>query len=160
MSTGPSQFEFGPDHNILFGSLAYKMRWVGLFFAVVGAANLILAILLVATVLTHPVPADRLQQFPTEVQEQLRQLPPKNQLWAMAIGMGLSGVIYLMIGVWTRQAAAAFRRIVDTRGRDVQELMQGLSALHKMYSLLYTLLVVALILFLVSLAASLWMSAS
>ena len=50
----------------------------------------------------------------------------------------------------------SFRQIVDTRGNDISHLMNGLGALHQMYSLLYTLLVLVLLAGVVSLGLTLY----
>jgi ABC-type dipeptide/oligopeptide/nickel transport system permease subunit len=53
-----------------------------------------------------------------------------------------------LLGVWTGSAAGSFKRIVDTRGSDISHLMEALSALHKMYAMIYTLIIIGLLLFL------------
>ncbi len=164
MSTTPyPQYEFTPEQNVLIGGLAHKMRWVGLFFVVVGVVNLLMAILLVAAIYRNQLPSEwtqHVQQLPPDVQDKLKELPPQDRLWSMVIGSGLSGIIYLLLGVWTRTAAKDFQLIVDTRGRDISLLMNALGAMHSMYTLIYTLLLVTLFLFLLSLVIGLWASFS
>jgi hypothetical protein len=134
----------------LIGSLAYKMNWVGLFAVVMGVLNLIVALLLVAAIYRDKLPKSWADQVPpdvkTQAEEQIKQLPPNNHLWGMAGGSAVSGLVYLLLGVWTRSAAAAFKQIVDTQGRDISWLMKALEAMHNQYSLMYTLLVVAVLL--------------
>jgi hypothetical protein len=50
--------------------------------------------------------------------------------------------------VWTRSAGGSFRKISGTQGSDVRHLMDAVSSLHKMYSLLYTIILLGLLLFL------------
>jgi hypothetical protein len=50
--------------------------------------------------------------------------------------------------VWTRQAARSFRMIVDTQGHDISHLMNALAVLNRMYTLIHTLIVLGLLLFL------------
>ena len=57
----------------------------------------------------------------------------------------ISAVVYILIGVWTNSASSAFRRIVDTQGKDIENLMGALAELRKLYTLQYWLLIIALI---------------
>jgi hypothetical protein len=81
-----------------------------------------------------------------KVKVELDKLPPDNHLWGIAIGTAVNGLIYLLVGVWTRSAAGSFRQIVDTRGNDIGHLMDALSSLNKMYTLIYTLIMIGLLL--------------
>src|SRR5262249_10285112 len=81
----------------------------------------------------------------------LDKLPPNNQLWGVTLNtLGVS-VFLLLLGAWTRSAGGSFRKIVQTQGDDVQNLMEGLSSLHAMYSLFYSILLILLLLGVVSL---------
>ena len=53
----------------------------------------------------------------------------------------------VIIGIWTKKAAASFQRVVTTEGSDVTNLMAALGELKKLYTLQYwlILLVIALI---------------
>ena len=155
MSEG-SQYEFTPGQNEEIGSLAHKMRWVGLFFVVVGVLSLIMGLLLLVAIFQDKLPADWVNQLPEEAQSQMDDLPPNDQLWGFVINAGISGLVYLLIGIWTRSAAASFQQIVDTRGRDIAHLMGALGSLRNMYGLIYTLLVITLILLLIGLGLSLY----
>jgi len=123
---------------------------------VVGIMNLLAALLLVVGIYRNKLPAEWVSKSPAEMQKQLETLPPNNTLWGFAISAGVAGLIYLLIGVWTRSAAASFRLITTTKGNDITNLMNGLGALHSMYSLIYMLLMIALIAFLVALGLSLF----
>lgn len=57
----------------------------------------------------------------------------------------ISGVVQIIIGVWTNKAAAAFNRIVDTEGNDIENLMGALGELRKLYNLQYWLLILTLV---------------
>lgn len=165
-------YEFSGDQNKVIGSLAGKMRFVGLFAVVLGVVYLILALLVVGAVYRDRIPADwksktkdylekAREKLPEDVRKQADQysldnLPPNNHLWGIAISTGASGLFYLLLGVWTRSAGGAFQKIVDTRGSDIKNLMDGLGSLHHMYSLLYTLLVLILLAGLLSLALTIY----
>lgn len=154
MSLVPPQYEFTPDQNRLVGGLAHKMGWVGLFFLVVGLLNLLAAVLLILAASRNQIPAEWLAKVPADLKSQLEQLPGRNQLWALALNGAVSGLINLLIGVYTRSAARSFQLIVDTQGADVTHLVNALGALNKKYTLLYTLLVVAVLAFIVLLVLS------
>jgi len=57
----------------------------------------------------------------------------------------LQGILGLAIGGLTAHAAAAFQRIVDTRGRDIDHLMGALDRLTFIYAIQVLLLGVALV---------------
>ena len=59
------------------------------------------------------------------------------------------GVVFLCVGAWTRSAGDSFGRIVVSSGKDVGHLMEGFRLLHKMYSLIATALVAAILAYLV-----------
>lgn len=61
------------------------------------------------------------------------------------IGSVISGVVQVIIGFWTYRAAGAFRKIVDTQGNDVENLMGALGELRKLYTLQYWLILFATI---------------
>lgn len=147
-------YEFTKEQDELIGSLAHKMGVVGMLALVVGILNLLSGLMLLVFVFQDRIPPEMIEQIP----EQIRgELPPTDFLMGLAIQSAASGLIFTLLGVWTRAAAASFRGIVATTGRDVSHLMNGLGALHKMYSLLYTLVVVALIFFVVGLALQLYL---
>lgn len=67
----------------------------------------------------------------------------------------ISGVVQIIIGFWTHKAASSFRLIVDTQGRDIDNLMGSLGALRKLYNLQYWLILIAAIFIAVSIVLSL-----
>ncbi|MCI0683375.1 MAG: hypothetical protein L0Y71_14825 [Gemmataceae bacterium] len=170
MST--SGYEFTGEQNQLIGSLAGKMRFVGLFIVIVGVLYLLMALLVVLAVYRDRVPADwkaktteylqkARDQLPEDARKQaekysLDNLPANDHLWGVAIGTGISALFYLLMGSWTRSAARSFQKIVDTKGNDIGELMSGMGALHKMYSLLYLLLMLVLLAGIVSLGFTIY----
>jgi hypothetical protein len=170
MST--SGYEFSGEQNRLIGSLAGKMRFVGLIAVILGVLNLLMAILVVVAVYRDRIPPDwkaktkeyvdkAREKLPEDVRTQadqysLDKLPANDHLWGIAIGSAATGLFYLLLGIWTRSAAAAFQKIVDTRGNDIRNLMDGMGALHSMYSLLYTLLLLVLLAGIVSLGLTLY----
>ena len=172
MSMSASGYEFSGDQNKLIGSLAGKMRFVGLLAVILGVLNLIMALLVVAAVYRDRIPADwkaktkdylekAREKLPEDVRKQSEQysldkLPANDHLWGIAIGTGATGLFYLLMGIWTRSSAGSFRKIVDTRGSDIRNLMDGMGSLHQMYSLLYTLLLLVLLAGVVSLGLTLY----
>ena len=172
MAMSTSGYEFNDSQNQLIGGLARKMSFVGLMAVILGVLNIIMALLVVAAVYRDRIPADwktkmneyvekAREKLPEDVRKQAEQysldkLPANNHLWGIAIGTGIAGLFYLLLGIWTRSAAKSFRKIVDTRGNDIGHLMNGLLSLHQMYSLLYTLLLLVLLAGLVSLGLTLY----
>ena len=157
MSTGPvREYEFTPEQNSLISALAGRMRGVGLFLIVLALLNLLFTVLVVAVIYRARLPQDYVdtvmkkvgEATKTDVQKELANLPPDKHLWGVAIFSAVNFLIYLLVGVWTREAAGSFRKIVDTQGNDMSHLMSALAALNKMYTLIYTLIVLGLLLFL------------
>jgi hypothetical protein len=60
-------------------------------------------------------------------------------------GAAVSGVIYLLIGIWTRSAANSIRAIVDTEGSDIMHLMNAMGDLKKLYTLQKWALIIGMI---------------
>src|SRR5262245_57726927 len=102
MSMSASAYEFSGDQNQLIGSLAGKMRFVGLLAVILGVVNLLMALLVVAAVYRDRIPAEwkaktkdylekAREKLPEDVRKQseeysLEKLPPNDHLWGMAIG--------------------------------------------------------------------------
>lgn len=147
-------YEFTGEQNDLIGRLARKMGLVGLVNVIVGVLYLVSAVLLLAFVFQDRLPAEVVQKIPDDVK---KQVPANTYLWGIVVQTALAGLIFLLIGVWTRSAAADFADIVKTSGRDISHLMAALSSMHKMYSLLYTLIVVTVLAFLVGLGLQLYL---
>ena len=72
----------------------------------------------------------------------------------------INGIIQLLIGIWTNKAASSFRQIVDTRENDIENLMNALGELRKLYALQYWLLILALIVIGIGLLAAIFLSLS
>jgi hypothetical protein len=58
----------------------------------------------------------------------------------------------LLIGIWTINAAQSFKLVVETKGRDIPHLMAALTALRKLYTIMFWLLIAALALVLLAIA--------
>jgi hypothetical protein len=57
----------------------------------------------------------------------------------------ITGVTYILMGIWTYQAAKSFGKIVDTQGYDIDNLMTALDQLRRIYALQYWLIIIAII---------------
>jgi hypothetical protein len=156
MSAASPQYEFTNEQNQLLSSLAGKMSFVGLFALLVGLLNLLMTILVITAIYRDHIPDDwkakskeywtkARQSLPEDMKKQAEQysldkLPSNDYLWGVAMNTGFVALFLLVMGWTTRAAAASFRRIVTTQGRDVSNLMNGLGSLHSMFSLLSLLL--------------------
>jgi hypothetical protein len=122
---GPrARYELTKAQEVVIGDLAGKMRFVGIFLIVLATLALVQVIFV----------ALRLRVFD----------------W----GGGLNFVIYSLLGFWTLQASGGFTAVVETVGWDVPHLMDALSGLRRMYSLIYWILIMALVAVLVLILAS------
>ena len=135
------QYEFTADQNSLIGSLGSKMKGVGAFFIIVGVLHLLVTGLIIAAIYRNNLPPDVMANVPAEVKAKLETLPPQHHLWGFAANAGISSLLYLCLGGWTRGAGASFRKISATENNDISHLMNGLGSLNSMYGLIYTLLV-------------------
>jgi hypothetical protein len=159
---GGGEYEFNQSQNELIGSLARKMGLVGIVMLLFGVLQIING---VATLAVSRNP-DRMMEAAEKAGMSEDQLGALRQAlaggeWsspivASSIAMAVGGLILVLVGWWTRQAGSGFGGIVATRGQDVSRLMEALGALHRKYSLMYTILVVAALLVLASLVAGLW----
>jgi hypothetical protein len=57
----------------------------------------------------------------------------------------IAGGIYLLLGIWTMSAANSFRRIVDTKGQDITNLMAAIESLRSLYNLQRILILIGLV---------------
>src|SRR5262245_63083635 len=106
--------EFTGEQNDLIGRLAHKMSVVGLVSILFGLLYLISAVLLLAFIFQDKLPADVVSKIPDDVRS---QVPSTNYLWGVFAQTMLAGIIFLLIGVWTRSSAASFQELVATTGR-------------------------------------------
>jgi hypothetical protein len=116
-------YEFTPAQDDIIRALAGKMKFVGIFYIV---ASCFVGLAGLVALFFSP----------------------------------LIGVFYLvlltpqlLIGIWTINAAQSFKLVVGTRGRDIPHLMGALTALRKLYALMFWLLIAALVLVLLAIAA-------
>jgi hypothetical protein len=161
MSTAFSrEYEFSPSQNQVFSALAHRMRGVGVFLIVVALLDFLVAALVVLAIYRAKLPEDYFkvvlekasEATRTDLNMQLSKLPPDNHLWGIAISSAVNGLLYLLIGAWTRSAGDSFQKVVTTQGSDIGHLMEALSSLNKMYALIYTLIVIGLLLLLATIA--------
>lgn len=116
-------YEFGPAQNDTIRMLAQKMKFVGVFYII---ASCFVALAGVVAFFFSPL----VSLF------YLVLMTPE-----------------LLIGIWTIHAAQSFKLVIDTKGRDIPHLMDALTDLRKLYTLMFWLLVSALVFVLLAIAA-------
>ncbi len=121
--TPQTPYEFTPAQDDIIRALAGKMKFVGIFHIV---ASFIIGLAGLIALFFSP----------------------------------LVGALYLvlltpqlLIGIWTINAAQSFKLVVGTRGRDIPHLMGALTALRKLYTLMFWLLIAALLIAVLAVAA-------
>lgn len=156
------EYEFTESQNQLIGSLARKMTLVGfvmVFFGILQMVNAVMTMFMARNP-DRVVAAAEKAGLPAEQLDTLRQALSggfwSSPIAVSAISIGLAGLLLFLVGNWTRQAGIGFAGIVLTKGRDLSRLMDALGALHRKYALMYTILLVAAIMSLASLAIALW----
>jgi len=65
--------------------------------------------------------------------------------WPAMVLLGVGTLGILTLGFWTGSAASSFRRITESKNRDVWHLMNALGKLNSMYSLMRTLVQLGLV---------------
>lgn len=143
------QYEFTGDQNALIRGLASKMGTVGFFLMLVGLGMLVLAGLGFLPTVTDALPSLP-DGVPPEVQGAIDRYTAfaaerQTQVYYGALASGIQAIILLLSGVYVRRASASFRKIVDTEGEDISHLLTALGALRGLFSLLATLLILALL---------------
>ena len=117
---GPRQrYEFTPAQESVIGDLAGKMRFVGAFMFALGFLGLVRVIY---------------------VAWKNRGLEGSFDIDSL-----ITTIIYSLIGFWTLSASKGFAAVVATVGWDVPHVMDALRSLRKMYTLLFYMLVAAIV---------------
>jgi hypothetical protein len=172
MSSAP-QYEFTQQQNAEIGALAGKMRFVGFFSAAFGLLALLICLITVAFTFRDRLPSgfrEKASDYLTKAQEKLPEdlkqqasnysldkIPTgHNFLVGIAVFAGVTGLVFLLQGLWTRSSAASFQKIVDTQSRDIDHLMNAVGSLRAMYGQIHLLLGAALLGGLVAVGLSLY----
>jgi hypothetical protein len=156
------EYEFNDEQNRLIGSLARKMSLVGFVLMLFGVLQVFNGVMtLIATRSPDKVLSAAKDAGMTDAQLQLLETSLKADGWLSpitisALTFALAGLLLIVVGLWTQQAAAGFAAIVLTKGQDIRRLMDALGALHKRYGLIYNLLWIAAIAGLISFGISLY----
>lgn len=74
-------------------------------------------------------------------------------------GSAIQGILQVIIGFWTKQAATSFQLIVNTQGSDIQNLMGALRELRKLYTLQYWIFLIAVVLVVIAIVITLLIGA-
>lgn len=111
-------YEFTSSQNQLIGDLAKKMNFVGILMVVSGVISIIGGIVTLFAATSQG---------------------------GFDFSSIVNGVLLLLTGLWTRNAAQAFNRVVNTAGTDIENMMGALGELRKLYTLQYWLIIIVLI---------------
>lgn len=159
-----SEFEFSDSQNQIIGSLARKMALVGLVMMFFGLLQMINGgmSLFMSRNPDRVIAAAQKSGMPAEQLDILKEALAGGA-WSSPIAIAsfmfaLAGLFLFLVGLWTRQAAGGFVGIVLTKGKDVSRLMDALGALQLKYGLIYSVLLAAAVVGLVSFATSVWHS--
>lgn len=115
------KYEFNEAENQTITTLASRMKWVGFFLLVIGGViGVASAGFLVKSAL-------------------------ESSLELIALIFLLFAVTFLLVGIWTSSAGKSFSLIAATSGSDVDNLMNALTSLLKLYYLQFWLIIDSLI---------------
>jgi hypothetical protein len=135
---GPG-YEFTPEQNTVVGETASKMKLVGLIMLVFGVINLANAVLF--QVAFHHLQSESID---VDVKDKLVSIDKKDR-WIITGYLTVVGAVLACVGAWTRSAASSFTAISKTSGQGVNHLMAGFKTMNKMYSLIATVQVAAIL---------------
>ncbi len=109
------QYEFNDEQNQAIGSLSHKMKVVSVFMIVIAILSIVGAI-----------------------------IPMFKGMSSLAqLGPDLVGsLVSLLIGVWGLNAARSFQEVVDTKGNDIDHMMDAVGNLNKLVGFAYWLLMI------------------
>ncbi|MEL7036739.1 MAG: hypothetical protein AAFO04_14120 [Cyanobacteria bacterium J06592_8] len=127
-----SEYEFSSSQNELVGDLAKKMNFVAILLILFGVLGIVAGVI-----------------------NLFNSIPTSNKM-AVILNNFIQGLLSLLTGIWTKNAATAFQKIVTTVGTDIENLMIALGELRKLYGLQYWLIIIALVFFIVVLVISLF----
>jgi len=60
------------------------------------------------------------------------------------IALDITFLIYILIGVWTYSASKSFRKVVDTKGNDINHLMDAIETLRRIYGFIFYLVIIGI----------------
>ncbi|MBW4662055.1 MAG: hypothetical protein KME15_25640 [Drouetiella hepatica Uher 2000/2452] len=135
-------YEFTSSQNELIGDLGKKMNFVGILTIVGGVLSLILGI---ASLFIPGFGSGAVGQGGASGQGGI----------ALDFSSFLQGLFLLITGLWIRNAAQSFKRVVTTTGSDIENILGALGELRKLYNLQYWLAIALLVTFAVILIAGL-----
>lgn len=129
MENPSAQYEFTPEENKFFSTVARQMRIVGVFKLLVGVLVIVLSIWGLS-LCTRPS-VELLKTLPkNELQATLRSFVMVNALLVSGI---IGGLLMALLSIWTLNAASSFRNIVKTQGNDITLLKAALRSLGRLY---------------------------
>jgi hypothetical protein len=125
------QHEFSQEDSAAFSRLALKMRGVGFWFEIYG----VIMILLFAF-----------------------KLWPKAGSFEIAPMDLLMGLMFLLLGHWTRRGGLGFNQVAESEGSDLTYLMNAVRELSRVYGLIDRLIFVSVVLAIVgSVLVGIWL---
>jgi hypothetical protein len=124
VTNGRCEYEFNEAEDRIIQDLGSKMSFAGLFMVGMGLCFAVSAI----------------QRW--------------SRVLEIEVGLLFLTMMFIVFGIWTHRAGAEFRRVADSKGRDVTHLMAALASLLSCYRLIYLLFFVGLVFAIIQLAAT------
>lgn len=122
------EYEFNSRENELIRGLASKMNFVAILMIAGGILGILAGVIIL-----------------------VGRVSNSTQGPSLDLSSLVQGIFLLVTGIWTRTAAIAFKQVVQTTGRDIENLMAALKELRKLYTLQYWLAIVLLVLLAIAL---------
>lgn len=131
-SPPPGGYEFGEAENKVFAGLASKARGVGFWSALYG----ILLLMNFAYGCLPKLPVDPAGRGHLLGPLRVNRIDWTGGVVDIDLGALITGLVFLLLGLWSRGAASGFDAVAKTRGGDVGHLMGALKELSKLYGFL------------------------
>jgi hypothetical protein len=156
------QYEFNASQNQAIGTLARRMLLVGMVLILFGLFQMVNGLTsvvmsrsperVIAAAENAGMSADQIEQLKLALAQGFWSSP----FTISSLAFAVAGLLMLLVGVWTRQAAVGFAEIVRTEGNDITRLMDAVGALNMKYGMMYYMILIAAIMSLISLAIGLF----
>ncbi len=140
-SPTPGGYEFGEAENKVFAGLASKARGVGFWSALYG----ILLLLNFAYGCLPKRPVDPAGRGHLLGPLRVDRIDWTGGVGDVDLGALITGMVFLLLGLWSRRAASGFDAVAKTRGGDLGHLMGALKELSKLYGFLDRLIFVVVL---------------
>ena len=130
----PGSYEFNESENKVFAGLAARSRGVGFWSMLYGI--LILMAFVYGCIPKSPLGPMELQNGGLSAAVKIGRVDFKDGVSNIDLGAFVTGMVFLLLGIWSRAAGTGFQAVAKTQGSDIGHLMTALRNLSRLYGFL------------------------